>query len=139
MKQHDPIDYAAVAARLGLKHTCPMHLVHPEIEDVIRPADNAAGALTVALTELSGPWKDSTSRALLAITHRATGLSLHTVTGLFEATPKGLRMAKKCAAVLRKCPGFDWASTNPNVTGIPNVVTVLQAHLAAAGLQTNAS
>ena len=139
MRQHDPIDYPAVAAKLGLKHTCRVHLVRPVDEWVVQPADNAAGALTVTLTEALGPWKDSPSRAILTITHRASGLCLHSVTGNFDATPKGLKLAKKCAAALRDAPGFDWSLEDPNTAGMPGPANVLHAHLAAAGVQTNAS
>ncbi len=115
----DPIDYPAVAERLGLRGTCTVHLVRPEEQDVERPADNGDGALCVTISRTFGPYTDSPVRPILTATHRATGLCLSAAAGPWPATPAGLRRAKAAVKLLRGAPGFDWPAEDPTPADVP--------------------
>ena len=116
-RQHPPLDLTAIGAALGLRGTCRIHLVRPVEEDVERPADRSEGALCVALSTTIGPYSDSPPRAILTVTHRASGLCLSEVTGMWLADKDGLRLAKAAAEILRAAPGIDWTLKDPTCGG----------------------
>lgn len=128
------IDYPTLAAALGLRGSCVLHLVTPIEEDVERPADRSDGALCVALTETIGPWSDSPPRAILTVTHRASGLCLSSVAGPWLADKEGLRLAKMAAEVLRKAPGIDWTLKDPTRGGDTKLLMATLCELIAANV-----
>lgn len=108
-----PVDYPALAELLGLRGACTVHIFLPEEVKAERPADNADGALCVAISQTYGPFSDSPVRPILTATHRATGLCLTSAAGPWPATPAGLRRAKAAVKLLRGAPGFDWSAEDP--------------------------
>lgn len=128
------IDYPAIAAALGLRGTCRLRVRRPTVHDVERPADRSDGALCVALTETFGPWSDSPPRAILTVTHRASGLCLSEVAGPWLANKEGLRLAKAAAEVLRKAPGVDWTLEDPTRGGDTKLLLATLHELIAANV-----
>lgn len=121
MGQTAPIDYVALAAKLGLTATCVLDIHYPERKREERPALDGH-ALTVTLSETFGPWRDSPPRPILTITHRATGLTLSSVAGPYPADRAGLKRAAAACKLLRKAPGFTWEREDPNPEGVPAAV-----------------
>lgn len=128
------LDFPTIAAALDMRGTCTIHLVNPVEQDVERPADRSDGALCVTLSETVGPWSDSPPRAILTVTHRASGLCLSSIAGPWLADKEGLRLAKMAAEVLRKAPGIDWTLKDPTHGGDTKLLLATLRELVAVNV-----
>ena len=77
---------------------------------------------------------DSPPRAILTVTHRASGLCLSSVAGPWLADKEGLRLAKMAAEVLRKAPGIDWSLKDPTRGGGTKLLLATLSELVAASV-----
>lgn len=116
-----PVDYPALAEKLGLRGSCVVTVptAGAEPQRIPRPATCTDGALTIALTETVGPWRDSSPQPILTLTHRASGLALDVVPPAggrwWPATAAGLQLARRTMKALRTATEgtVDWLAVDP--------------------------